>query len=152
MSSSFLWIFRRASFKSSPRDMSRFVLLWTNRSSILLCFLGSSRTRVFSVLRRYASQFTLSCRLFCSDSSLGYGVSYKKETGKSRFSGQFLSISGEGNFPEAVDRPFFLYTTSISLLELWRNTRGAWKSGAELKSFTKCSPLLQLNAIGLPAR
>ena len=75
-----------------------------------------------------------------------------RKQGRVVFSGQFLSIRGEGNLPEAVDRPFFLYTTSISLLELWRNTRGAWKSGAELKSFKKCSPLLQLNAIGLPAR
>ena len=75
-----------------------------------------------------------------------------KETGKNRFSSQFLFIRGQREFPEAVDRPFFLYATSISLLELWRNTPGAWKSAAGGKSFIKCSPLLLLNAIGLPVR
>ena len=43
---------------------------------------------------------------------------------------------------EAVDRPFLQCVTSISLLQLLRNTRGAWKSVAEGKSFIKCGPLL----------
>ena len=43
---------------------------------------------------------------------------------------------------EAVDRLFLQCVTSISLLQLLRNTREAWKSVAEGKSFIKCGPLL----------